>query len=160
MRILLQLFIFCLLFTMLVGYAVRGGAIEGLYFYPKPYQEEAYARGLAEKKTVAEKRKRFMGPFILIMFIALIFIIAFWNRVPGFKEAYLQALLFLEVMNWYDGIFIDRLWVGHSDFWKIQGMKDVPYVQTWPQVMKKRCILSLIWIAGAAVAAGIVTLIR
>ena len=24
-------------------------------------------------------------------------------------------------MNWYDGIVIDRLWVGHSRFWIIPG---------------------------------------
>ena len=50
----------------------------------------------------------------------------------------LQALLFLEVMNWYDGIVIDRLWVGHSRFWIIPGMEEIPFVQTWPQVLKKR----------------------
>ena len=62
-------------------------------------------------------------------------------------------------MNWYDGIVIDRLWVGHSAFWVIPGTEDIPFVQTWLQVLKKRGILSLIWIAGAAVVAGLVVLI-
>lgn len=61
-------------------------------------------------------------------------------------------------MNWYDGIVIDKLWVGHSSFWKIPGV-DLPYVQTWNQVLKKRGILTLIWIAGAAIVAGLVVLI-
>ena len=49
-------------------------------------------------------------------------------------------------MNWYDGIVIDRLWVGHSRFWIIPGTEEIPFVQTWPQDLKKRGILTLIWI--------------
>ena len=73
-----------------------------------------------------------------------------------FWPAYLEALLFLEVMNWYDGIIIDKIRVGYSKFWMLPGCEDLPYVQTWPQVLKKRGFLTLIWIVGAAIVAGIV----
>ena len=76
-----------------------------------------------------------------------------------FGAAYLQALLFLEVMNIYDGIVIDKLWVGHSKFWILPGTEDLPFVQTWTQVLKKRAFLAVIWIAGAAIVAGIVVLL-
>lgn len=62
-------------------------------------------------------------------------------------------------MNWYDGIVIDRLWVGHSDFWILPGIEDLPFVQTWKQVLKKRGILTFIWFIGAAIVAGIVMII-
>ena len=62
-------------------------------------------------------------------------------------------------MNWYDGIVIDRLWVGHSPFWIIPGTEDVPFVQTWRQVLRKRGILTLIWIAGAALIAALIHLL-
>ena len=62
-------------------------------------------------------------------------------------------------MNWFDGIVIDRLWVGRSRFWIIPGMEGMPFVQTWPQVLKKRAILSLIWVVGAAVVAALVVFI-
>ena len=93
------------------------------------------------------------------MLAALFLIIALWNRVRDFATAYLQALLFLEVMNIYDGVVIDKLWVGHSRFWLLPGCEDLPYVQTWAQVLKKRGILALIWVAGAAIVAGIIALI-
>ncbi|MGN1134921.1 MAG: hypothetical protein ACI4SF_01750 [Oscillospiraceae bacterium] len=54
---------------------------------------------------------------------------------------------------------IDKVWVGHSKFWINPGTEDLPYVQTWKQVLKKRFFLSLIWVIGAAVAALIVVLI-
>ena len=157
--IVLQLILFCALFTLMVKLAVGNDALNGLYFYPKPVQERAFRLGLTDRDTVARKRKRFMIPFFLVMLAALVLIVGLWNRVRTFWLAYLQALLFLEVMNWYDGVVIDRLWVGHSKFWLLPGCEDIPYVQTWPQVLKKRGLLTLIWIVGAAIVAGIVVLV-
>ena len=157
--IILQLLLFCGLFTLMVKLAVGTNALNGLYFYPKPVQEKAFALGLTDRETVARKRKRFMVPFFLVMLVALVLIVGIWNGVRSFLPAYFQALLFLEVMNWYDGIVIDRLWVGHSRFWVIPGTKDVPFVQTWPQVLKKRGILTIIWVAGAAAVAGLIVLL-
>ena len=154
-KILIQLVLFCALFTAMVKAAVGNNALNGLYFYPKPVQEKVYALGLTDRKTVAEKRKIFMTVFFIVMAAALVGIIAVWNHIHTFREAYLQALLFLEMMNWYDGIVIDRLWVGHSRFWIIPGTEDIPFVQTWKQVLCKRGILTLIWIIGAAVIAVI-----
>ena len=157
--IVLQLVLFCALFTLMVKIGVGNNALNGLYFYPKPVQKIVYELGLTDRETVAKKRKRFMIAFFAVMAAALILIIRVWNGIQGFWAAYLQALIFLEVMNWYDGIVIDRLWVGHSRFWIIPGTEEIPFVQTWPQVLKKRGILTLIWIAGAAIAAGIIVLL-
>ena len=155
----LQLALYCVLFTLMVKYAVRGGAIDGLYFYPKIVQDRAIEIGLTDRDTMNRKRKEFMILFYIVMLAALVLIIAFWNRVRDFRTAYFQALLFLEVMNVYDGIVIDKLWVGNSRFWLLPGCEDLPYVQTWAQVLKKRIVLALIWVAGAAVVAGLVVLI-
>ena len=152
----IQLILYCLLFTAMVRFAVRGGAIDGLYFYPREVQDRAIDIGLTDRETMNRKRKIFMTEFYLVMLIALVLIIGVWNGVSDFRTAYLQAFFFLFVMNWYDGIVIDKIWVGHSPFWILPGCEDLPYVQTWPQVLKKRGILTLIWIAGAAVVAGIV----
>ena len=157
--IVLQMILFCGLFTLMVKLGVGNNALNGLYFYPKPVQERAFAIGLADRAEVAKKRKRFMIPFFLVLTASLLLIIGLWNGVRTFGKAYWQALLFLEVMNWYDGIVIDRLWVGHSKFWVIPGTEGVPFVQTWKQVLKKRGILTLIWIVGAALVAGIVILL-
>lgn len=154
--IVLQLIIYCLIFTLMVRYAVRGGAVDGLYFYPKTVQERAIEIGLTTKETIKKKRKIFMTEFYIVMLVALVLIIGLWNRVTDFKIAYFQALLFLEVMNVYDGIVIDKIWVGYSKFWLIPGCEDIPYVQTWLQVLKKRSFLALIWVAGATIVAGIV----
>ena len=142
----------------MVRYSVIGGAINGLYFYPKAVQERAFEIDLTDIETVRRKRKHFMTAFYIVMLTALVLIIAVWNHVKDFKTAYLQALLFLEVMNIYDGIVIDKLWVGHSKFWILKGTEDIPFVQTWAQVLKKRSFLALIWVVGALIVAGLVVL--
>ena len=68
-------------------------------------------------------------------------------------------MLFLEVMNIYDGIVIDKLWVGYSKFWVIPGLEDVPYIQTGVQMLKKRVKLALVWVVGAALVGGLTVLI-
>ncbi len=157
--IVLQLILYCALFTLMVKIGVGNNALNGLYFYPKPVREKVYELGLTDRETAAKKRRYSMTAFFTVMAAALILIIRFWNGAHSFWPAYWQALLFLEVMNWYDGIVIDRLWVGYSRFWVIPGTEEIPFVQTWPLVLRKRGILTLIWIAGAAVIAGIIVLL-
>lgn len=157
--IVLQLLLYCLIFTGMVALATGGKATNVLYFYPKPVQERAFAIGLADRKITARNRKIFMLSFVLVMLAALLLIIGLWNGARDWRTAYLQALLFLEVMNWYDGIVIDRLWVGHSKFWILPGTEDIPFVQTWKQVLRKRGVLTLVWLVGAALVAGLVILI-
>ncbi len=159
MIIVIQLILYCLLFTAMVALAVRGGAIDGLYFYPKTVQERAFEIGLTTKESMVKKRKVFMTAFYIVMLTALVLIIALWNRVTDFWMAYLQSLLFLEVMNWYDGIVIDKIWVGYSKFWMLPGCEDIPYVQTWKQMLKKRLFLSIVWVVGSFIVAGIEALI-
>ena len=157
--IIVQLILYCALFTLMVKLGVGNSALNGLFFYPKPVQDKVYALGLTDRETVGRKRKRFMTAFFTVMAAALVLIIRVWNGIHAFQPAYWQALLFLEVMNWYDGIVIDRLWVGHSTFWVIPGTEDIPFVQTWPHVLKKRGILTAVWVVGAAIVAGIAILI-
>ena len=159
MLCVVELIIYCALFTLMVKYAVKGGAVDGLYFYPKAVQNRAIEIGLTDRDTMNRKRKEFMILFCIVMLTALLLIIGAWNGVEAFWPAYWQALLFLEVMNVYDGIMIDKVWVGNSRFWLLPGCEDLPYIQTWAQVLKKRSILALIWVAGAAVVAGLVVLI-
>lgn len=159
MLFLLQLVLYCLLYILLVKCAVRDSGLHCLYFYPKEYIEEAHRRGIADKAAVMKSGKRFMIPFCIIIFAAPIPMISFWNRVTDFKTAYLQAALFLVVVNWFDALVIDRLWVGHSKIWRIKGMDGVPYVKPWKTILMKRSLATVMYLIVALAAAGIVVLI-
>ena len=106
-----------------------------LYFYPTAYIDEAQRRGLAEHGDVMRRGKSFMIPF---------------------RAAYAQTAVFLVVMNWFDGIVIDRLWVGRSKIWRIEGMEGGPYVNPWKTVLIKRGLGTVLYLllspAFAAIA--------
>ena len=159
MLVLLQIVLYCLLFVVLIKCAVRNSGLNCLYFYPKEYIDEAHKRGIADKNATMKKGSRFMIPFCIVIFVVLVMIISVWNHVTDFKTAYIQAYLFLVVMNWFDGIVIDRLWVGHSKIWIIEGMEDVPYVKPWKAVIAKRGAATVMYLIIALVVAGIVVLI-
>ncbi len=159
MLYIIQIAIFCLLFIIMVRIGVGNSALNGLYFYPKAVRERVYELGLTDRQTVKKKKIIFMAAFYIVMLTAILLIIGLWNGVRDFWTGYIQALVMLEVMNWFDGIVIDKIWVAKSKFWVIAGTEDIPFVQTWKQVLKKRIILSLIWIVGAAVISGLVLLI-
>ena len=159
MMILLELVLYCLLFFLLVKGAARNSGRNCLYFYSKEYLDEAQKREIADKEATMKKGKHFMIPFCIIIFVALILIISVWNHVMDFKTAYLQACLFLVVMNWFDGIIIDRLWVGHSKIWKIEGMEGVPYLKSWKTIFIRRSAGTVLYLLIALAVAGIVVMI-
>ena len=130
-----------------------------LYFYPKAYLDEAQNRGLADKAAVMKQGKHFMTCFCILIFAALILILARWNRVADFRTAYFQAALFLVAVNWFDGIVIDRLWVGHSKIWAVPGMEGVPYVKPWKTVLIKRTAATAFYLILALGIAGIALLV-
>ena len=127
--IVFQLILYCLLFTVMVKVGVGNGALNVLYFYPRAYQEKVYEMGLADREVIKRRRKVFMTAFLIVMTAALFLIIGLWNKVDNFLSAYLQALLFLEILNRYYGIVVDKELVGKSKFWKIPNV-NMSYVQT------------------------------
>lgn len=76
--------------------------------------------------------------------------------MKDFKTACLQSALFLVITNWFDGIVLDRLWVGHSKIWRIKGMEGVPYVKA---VLTKRSLATVLYLIFSLAVAGIVVLI-
>ena len=157
--LLVQIALYCLLYALFVKCAAKGSGLNCLYFYPKEYIDEAQKRGLADKNAVMKKGKRFMAVFCLVMLVVLVLIISVWNRVTDFKTAYIQACIILVIVNWFDGLVIDRLWVGHSKLWIIEGMEGVPYVKPWKTVLTKRALSTAVYLIISLVVAGIVVLV-
>ena len=119
--------------------------------------------GCLEKGKTMKKRKIMFAAvivvFCLVIFAVLVAIIAGWNGVKDFKTASFETYLFLVVVNWFDGLVIDLLWVSHSKIWRIEGMEGVPYVNPWRTVYTKRSAAIALYLLVAAAVGGIVVLI-
>jgi hypothetical protein len=156
---LIQVLIYLFFFTAAIAAVVANGPLGGIFFYPKPVQQRALELGLTDVETI-HKRKKWFFTVLMIGIVALpVLFIGLWNRVTDFQTAYVQSLLLLEIMNWYDGIVMDRLWVGHSKFWVIQGCEDLPYAKSVKTVMIERGIMTLVYLPIAAVVAEIAVLV-
>lgn len=90
-----------------------------------------------------------MQIFCVVMFAVLIVIIYVWNGVTDFRTAYIQSCVFLVVTNWFDGIVVDRLWVGRGKLWGIKGMEGVPYIKPWKLVLTKRTIAMVLYLSSS-----------
>jgi hypothetical protein len=159
MLLLLQLTLYCLLFFFMLKLAARDNGLNCLYFYPQDYIEKAVERGLADRAETRKKGKRFMIPFSVILTVALILMIALWNRVTDFKTAFWQSGLFLVVMNWFDGLVIDWLWVGHSKIWVVPEMRGYPFRKPLRRILLKRSVYTVVYLLLAVVPAGMVVLL-
>lgn len=159
MLFILQNFIYLACFTASIVIVVRKGPIGGIFFYPKLVQERVFGLGLADRQKTGRRAVIYMTLLMIGVIVLPAVFIGLWNHVTDFKSAYIQALIMLEIMNWYDGIFIDRLWVGHSKFWIIPEAKDLPYVKGWKEIFKKRIAVSVLYLAAAALIAWLAVLI-
>lgn len=63
-------------------------------------------------------------------------------------------------MNIFDGIVIDHIYVVKDSVFRIQGMEDVPYEQTFSYSLKKRILTAISMALMSLLFAGIVLLIQ
>lgn len=159
-KFIIENVVFLGVFTLLVRLYAIGGAINAVFFYPREYQRLALERGLTNEQHIKKRHTLFLSTFIPAILLLQIVIIGVINKADTFKSAYLQSLLFLEIMNVFDGIVIDKIWVAFAKLWKIEGMEGVPYVQSWKQVLIKRATLAAVWLPLSAVTAGLAWLLE
>jgi hypothetical protein len=155
----IQVLIYLFFFTASILAVVAKGPLGGLFFYPKNVQQRVLELGLTDDETVQKRKKWFFTVLVIVIVALPVLFIGFWNRVSDFPTAYVQTLILLEIMNWYDGIVIDRLWVGHSKFWVIKGCEDLPYTKSIKFVLIERGIMTLVYLPVAAIIAKIAVLV-
>lgn len=159
MILVLQLILYCALFFFILLCHVRKNGSRILFFYPPEFQSEAVSRGVVDNHELHRRMAKFVVPFFLIMGAALVAIIAWWNGADSFWPAYGQAVLFLLVVNWFDGIVLDGIWIGKSHRFDMPELKDVPHAYKWKTIITQRLALSVVCAIVAFAVAGIVVLV-
>ncbi len=157
--LLLQVVLYCLLFTLLVALSFRGNAINIVYFYPKSVIDKVVEFGYTDYKTIKRNKIKFNSIFIVLMFGSLILIVGSWNKINDFKQAYIQLNIFLQSWNIFDGLVMDILWTSNSKKLKIKGIKDSEYIPGVIDVIKKRIIFIPVLLAAALILAKIIVFI-
>ena len=138
---------------------IRKGAVGMVQLYHKDVQDRCVSLGLTTYEKIKQRASRIRLISLTAYLTYVIGCVYGINGARGFRQGFVHIFVILSIMNLIDRFLIDELWVCHTKAWVIPGTEEIPFVQTWPQVLKKRGILTLIWIVGAAVIAGIVVLL-
>jgi hypothetical protein len=154
-----QVLLYLMLFTAAIVAVVANGPVGGIFFYPKPVQQRALELGLTDEATIRKRKTWFFTALVVGIAALPILFIGVWNRITDFRAAYVQAVILLEIMNWYDGIVVDRIWVKYSKFWRIKGAEDLPYTKSVKAVLIERGIMTLVYLPTAAAVAQIAVLV-
>ena len=153
MIFILQILIYLVLFTAAIKAVAGNDPVGCAFFYPKPVQQRVYDMGLTTPEIIRKRKTILFTALLTGVLVLPVIFIGVWNSVTDFRTAYVQALLFLEIMNWYDGIVVDSVWVRYSKFWMIKGTEDLPYVKDIKSVLSKRIAASVLYLPIAALIA-------
>ncbi|MCM1254448.1 MAG: hypothetical protein NC321_16650 [Clostridium sp.] len=156
----LQIFIYLLFFTACIKLLVLDNPVRGIFFYPKQIQQRVFEIGLTTREEAKRRKVIFFTVLCLGIVILPVVFIGCWSGISDFKTAFIRAVIFLEVMNWYDGIVIDEGWVRFSKFWVIKGLEDIPHVKGLKFVLAERIIMSAVYIPVAAGIAGLAVMLE
>ena len=159
MLIILEGVAMCFILLMVCIIGIQNGPVGAVYFFEPEVQERVVQLGLTTKAKIKRDYGIAGAALFLPVLILVPAMVYFVNGARTFVDLFWQMTAVLMIMTLFDRIFIDWYWVGRTKAWIIPGTEEIPFVQTWPQVLKKRGILTLIWIAGAAIVAGIIVLL-
>lgn len=159
MVLILQIILYLTFFTACIKLLVLDNPVRGIFFYPKPIQERVYEMGLTTKEEAKRRKIIFFTALVLGSAILPVVFIGCWSGISDFKTAFVHAVILLEVMNWYDGIVVDKIWVRFSKFWVIKGTEDMDHVKSNKMVLVERVIMSVVYIPAAALLAELAVLI-
>ncbi|MCM1223442.1 MAG: hypothetical protein NC548_54235 [Lachnospiraceae bacterium] len=159
MLFVLQIFIYLIFFTACIKLLVLDNPVRGIFFYPKQIQQRAFEMGLTTEREAKRRKRVFFTALVLGIAILPVVFIGCWSGISDFKTAFFHAVVFLEVMNWYDGIVVDKIWVRFDRFWVIKGIEDVSHVKGWKFVLTERIVMTVVYIPVAAIIAGLAVII-
>lgn len=134
MTILIECVVLCALFTLAVGTASLKDPLAGVHNWPPAIQRRAQELGLIQAEQMAGLKKVYAKKLAASLGIAVVFaaIVLFVNGARSLAAGFGYSYLIWTVVNWYDALVIDCLWVCHDRRVRIPGTEDMKeYLDYW-----------------------------
>ena len=158
--LLIEVFIFCALFTIMI-LILSKDPIKSLYNYPPKIQERVKSLEQYKDKIPTNKNK-FAAKIIasVVFVIILAIVMRYVNGYDNYKEAFFYSFILWTAVNFYDAIVMDCIWFCHDKRFVLEGTEDMvkEYHDYWFHI-KGSLIGELLGIIVCSLAAMIVAII-
>lgn len=159
MILFIQTALYLIFFTAAIKLLVLNDPVRGIFFYPKEIQTRVFEMDLTTREEANRRRTIFFTLLVIGGAVIPVIFIGVWSGISDFRTAFIHILTLLEAMNWYDGIFVDEIWVRFSKFWVIKGVEDISPAKKISFVLAERLIMTVVYIPAAAGLAKIAVMI-
>ncbi len=131
--LLMECVVLCVLFTVIVVTISRKDPLAVVHDLPPAIGQRAQELGLIEEKQRYGSKVVLVKKLAAASVIALIFAIAVYcfNEVRSFADGFGHSYFLWTVVNWYDALIIDCLWVCHDKRVRIPGTEDMEAYQDY-----------------------------
>lgn len=125
MIILIESFVLCLLFTLMVYFMSRD-PIKTLYNYPPNIQRRVESLEQYKDKIPTRQNKIGAKLFASVLFtVILALVLKYINGCTTFTSAFLNGFLLWTIVNLYDALVLDIIWFCHDPYFVIDGTQDM-----------------------------------
>ena len=125
MILIIESIALCILFTIMV-YIMSRNPIKTLYNYPPKIQERVKTLDEYKDKIPTQKNKVFAKSVASILIIAIIsLILRYVNGYRTFIEGFGYGFLLWTIVNIYDAVVMDIIWLCHDPYFVFKGTEDM-----------------------------------
>ena len=124
----------CILFTLVVVAVSLKDPLAQVNNWPPAIQQRAQELGLIRKEQMSGSKKVYAKKLAAALVIAIAFaaLVFFANSARSFADGFGYSYLIWTVVNWYDALVIDCLWVCHDRRVRIPGTENMKeYKDYW-----------------------------
>lgn len=157
---ILQMALVTILFCAINIFSLRKGPRGFIQHYPADVQTHAVLLGEVTRGYIITKEKAGRAGAWALYSVAVVLIIAVLNGFTGFFPLYIQALIFMEWLNLFDGVIIEGIILHHVPKLMIPGTEEMLKASGHRVYLRRRVIVALLSIPYSAVLAGIAMLIQ
>ncbi len=147
---LIEILVLIIAFTLEIWLLVRKNRLGGIHWYPKSVQQAAVKRGLVTEEYIAQRKQLTMLIGLPIMAFIVLGSVFCINGVREWWTAARQIYVMLFVLNLFDAVVVDWLWVRKTNYWRIKELSDLEIAKPLNYQIKERVIAALVYLPLSA----------
>jgi hypothetical protein len=125
-KLLVETLVIWVLFFLYVWLStVPLGPVGGAFYYEQDIQDRLVELGLITRERIARRRSVAVASGLVAMLAALFTCVCVVNGARSYLDIVWQTYLLFALMETFDCVVIDTLWVALSGWWDIPGTEDL-----------------------------------